>query len=235
MPEFKDLTAPGQKYDKSQKLSELVYSVADYLPRLDIVGFAIVDDGDLNESNSGTPFQINGFNAGWDRFNKIFRPIEKSSETAIGWDWDKNPDWKRFNKTSGIPAPTLPALVKEHHKLRDLQNEDSEASEGSKVKTTGLFDLMKWTGWKYRNTSSFRVYLSNQNVTIIKTYNKGCGKPDPGGKLGAFGKFSQEKQDEYLLKGLGVSSYYRKPRESKNNSLGISAADESQLFNMLFK
>ena len=83
MPEFKDLTAPGQKYDKSQKLSDLVYSVADYLPRLDIVGFAIVDDGDLNESNSGTPFQINGFNAGWDRFNKIFRPIEKSSETPI--------------------------------------------------------------------------------------------------------------------------------------------------------
>ena len=233
MPKFKDDTAAGGEFDRDVNLENRKYSVVDYYPRLDISDNKIIEDGSLSEDNCGKTFKINGFDAGWDRFNKKFRPIERSSETSIGWDWVKSPDWKKFDDTSNVGPVSLRELVKEHHRLRDLQNK--ETAEGSKILTTGLFDLMKWTGWKYRNTSSFRVYLSNQNPKIIEIYNKSCGKPDPGGKLGAFGKdFTQREQDHYLLKGLNVLSYYRKPRANTNKDVGISANDESLIFDFLF-
>ena len=233
MPKFKDETAAGGEFDREVNLENRKYTVVDYYPRLDISDNKIIEDGSLTEDNCGKTFKINGFDAGWCRFNKKFRPIERSSETSIGWDWVKSPDWKKFDDTSNVGPVSLRELVKEHHRLRALQ--DKETPEGSKILTTGLFDLMKWTGWKYRNTSSFRVYLSNQNPKIIEIYNKSCGKPDPGGKLGAFGKdFTQREQDHYLLKGLNVLSYYRKPRANTNKDVGISANDESLIFDFLF-
>lgn len=234
---WKDQTAKGGTFDKEAMLSNTPpsYDPEDYDPKLALKGA---------KNGVRVPFTINGIACGWCVFNKCFRPIEKNGNS---WQWIPGADMDSI-KVDGdkVAARTLMEIVKEYHRLRDIQNQ--ERPKGVLPEEEGLLALIRFFGFRYAKPATVRVQISKLNTELIKLYNemksKESGKytgDKPNGWFEEdnpleFKTAEEQEEAKYsskLMKGLYLSSDYRKPTKKKKQTSKYTPEQKTEIFSFL--
>lgn len=212
---FRDITAAGETNDRFRLVKSGDHAEEDFHPVLRL---------DHN------PFVINGINCGWDRWNKVMRPI-KATEHEDVWEYDESVPMEALKVKLTTKLTTKDLLMK-HHQLRAIQEKQEQA-------TMGIISLMEEIGFLKSSTQSIRMLLTYHNDKIVDAYESRDGK-----RRGSWDKdFPHERTKdksnvpedyEYaLMKGLKTPKEYKKPRKLSQVQNELSETETDDIFAFL--
>ena len=145
-----------------------------------------------------------------------------------------------------VPTPPLMEIVKEYHRLRDIQ--DQERPKDEDPPEEGLLALIRFLGFRYAKPSTVRVQISKFNKELVQFYND--MKSEKAGKYTGdkpngwfeedypleFKTAEEQEKAKYsskLMKGLYLASDYRKPTKKKASKEKYSAEQKTEMWTFL--